>query len=71
MTEEELRLRLNEIVDELIEHGDAVVILVSTGDDAGQDSDGVFASRGNRFTRLGMLRYYARVMEQLMLKDSL
>jgi hypothetical protein len=71
MTQDELRSRLEEIATELIEHGDAVVILVSSADDAGADSDGVFASRGNRFTRLGMLWYYARVMEQLMINDSI
>lgn len=58
---EQIKKRMNEMAEELIEHGDAVVILLTfmADDQEGRYSRLVSVGRGNHYTREGIAFDYA------------
>jgi hypothetical protein len=66
MSREELREKMSEMAAELIEHGEAVVILLSLQDDEYTYTEHTY--RGNWHTALGLVEAFklGRTNEQLM-----
>jgi hypothetical protein len=58
---EEIKQRMNEMAEDLIEHGDAVVILLTymADDEEGRYSRLISTGRGNHYTREGIAFDYA------------